>query len=243
VAAAAPATTSDPEEFIRDKSDDKFDPQGRKKIQNKKPEVTTPDAPTIDADAQKKRQTSGARKPWGTVKDKDGRQVYIDADGGKWVWPPNGSSWKPANLPPGADYVDKPLPTTTGYVPPEEEPVKVGFIKKLLGVKDYKGRQVWQRQDGLLAGFDPAEHKMFHIARKNPLMRDPNAPADNGGRPELIGKDHYDRDIYRYPNGRFGAWDADNRKMITIDAPALKEDINESSDMQRMRFLAGLTGN
>jgi hypothetical protein len=243
VAAAAPATTSDPEEFIRDKSDDKFDPQGRKKIQNKKPEVTTPDAPTIDADAQKKRQTSGARKPWGTVKDKDGRQVYIDADGGKWVWPANATSWQPANMVPGSDYVDKKLPTTTGYVPPEEEPPKIGFIKKLPGVKDYKGRQVWQRQDGLLAGFDPAEHRMYHIARKNPLMRDPNAPADNGGRPELIGKDHYDRDIYRYPNGRFGAWDADNRKMITIDAPALKEDINESSDMQRMRFLAGLTGN
>ena len=117
VAAGAPASTSDPEEFIRDKSDDKFDRPEKKKTQNPEPDVKKPDAPAINPDAQKKRQTSGARKAWGTVKDKDGRQVYIDGDGGKWVWPANGSSWQPANMVPGSDYVDKKLPTTTGYTP------------------------------------------------------------------------------------------------------------------------------
>jgi len=39
VAAAAPATTSDPTEFIRDKSDDKFDRPEKKKTQNKEPAV------------------------------------------------------------------------------------------------------------------------------------------------------------------------------------------------------------
>ena len=125
-----------------------------------------------------------------------------------------------------------------------DEPKRIGYVESLPGVKDSKGRQVWRKNDGVLAGFDPYEHRMYRIGNLLKLMRDPNAGAETGnGKLQPIGKTHEGLTIYRYANGRFGAWDAGNRKMIPIDAPASQATVaKESSDMQRMRLLAGLTG-
>jgi hypothetical protein len=125
-----------------------------------------------------------------------------------------------------------------------DEPKNAGYVEPLPGVKDSKGRQVWKKADGVLAGFDPYAHKMYRIGNEHKLMRDPKAGAETGnGKPQPIGKTHEGLTIYRYANGRFGAWDADNRKMIPMDAPSSQATVvKESSDMQRMRLLAGLTG-
>jgi hypothetical protein len=131
-----------------------------------------------------------------------------------------------------------------------DEPKRIGYVEPLPGVKDSKGRQVCKKADGVLAGFDPYEHKMYRIGNDHKLMRDPNAydsilgnPIRAAYRPKPIGKTNEGLTIYQYANGRFGAWDADNRKMIPIDAPASQATVaKESSDMQRMRLLAGLTG-
>jgi hypothetical protein len=130
-----------------------------------------------------------------------------------------------------------------------DEPKNAGYVEPLPGVKDSKGRQVWKKADGVLAGFDPYEHRMYRIGNINKLMRDPYAgefrPTSAAGinKPQPIGKTNEGLTIYQYANGRFGAWDADNRKMIPIDAPSSQATVvKESSDMQRMRLLAGLTG-
>jgi len=123
-------------------------------------------------------------------------------------------------------------------------PKQIGYVEPLPGVKDSKGRQVWKKADGVLAGFDPVEHRMYRIGNIHKLMQDPNAGAETGNsKPQPIGKTNEGLTIYRYANGRFGAWDADNRKMIPMDAPSSQATVvKESADTQRMRFLAGLTG-
>ena len=195
VAAAAPASGGgDPTQdlFIRDKSDDKFDRPEKKKTQNVEP---VPDL-RLDLDQQKKRQSGGDRKPWGTVKDKDGRQVFIDKDGGKWVWPANSSSWKPANMVPGSDYVDKKLPTTTGYTPPSS------------------GSQ----------GAEPAQ---------------PSNPAFN----RFKTVDAVDAEIKRFSSKYDMSLPANQRYIQNLKArksELVGRNVNESSGIDRMRFLAGL---
>jgi LysM domain len=127
-----------------------------KPVQNPQP------LPGPNVTTDPKHQSGGARRPWGTVKDKDGRQVYIDNDGGKWVWPSNSTAWQPANMVPGSDYIDKPLRTTTGYTPTVQgatpattggPPAGSGTI--MPGVKDSKGRQVYKRPDSSVMAWDP----------------------------------------------------------------------------------------
>jgi len=270
VAAAAPASTSDPEEFIRDKSDDKFDPIKKRKLADPVPGVaaiqellnslgmTDAQGNRLRPDgvwghrSQEAKEKFFKKFKYDSPEDKRYMELLQKVPKSYWttvVPDAKGQIMKSAG--PGASNADQDAaraaassaPAATGNASSDEEPPKVGFVKKLPGVKDFMGRQVWQKQDGLLAGFDPVGHRMHHITEKNPLLRDPNAATGNGNKLELIGKDNLGRDVYRYSNGRFGAWDADNRKMIIIDAPASQATVvNESSDIQRMRFLAGLTG-
>jgi hypothetical protein len=248
VAAAAPASTSDPEEFIRDKSDDKFDPQGRKQ-KNKEPVVNggINISPTVWAYAInmgliqngklnieriRKFQRSQNIEDDGIIGKDTSNAILSVGNAYRGAGTGRGDSGNPGGIPINVD-----------------EPKEIGYLEPLPGVKDSKGRQVWKKANGILAGFDPYDHTMYRIGNVHKLMRDPNAgefstaKAAGINKPQPIGKTHEGLTIYRYANGRFGAWDADKRKMIPMDAPASQATVaKESSDMQRMRLLAGLTG-
>lgn len=244
VAAGAPASTGDPEEFVRDKSGDKFDPQEKKKPIDTKSLVNggINIRPTVwayainmgliqngklDIERIKKFQRSQGIEDDGIIGKDTSNAILSVGNAYQGAGTGRGDSGNPGGTPINVDM-----------------PKQIGYVEPLPGVKDSKGRQVWKKNDGVLAGFDPYEHRMYRIGNLLKLMRDPNAGAETGnGKLQPIGKTHEGLTIYRYANGRFGAWDADNRKMIPIDAPASQATVaKESSDMQRMRLLAGLTG-
>jgi hypothetical protein len=263
VAAGAPSRYSDPEEFIRDKSNDKFDPQGRKQ-KNKEPDTKgwpyTPDpaqppvnkginiSPTVfayatnigliqngklDIERIRKFQRSQNIEDDGIIGKDTSNAILSVGNAYRGAGTGRGDSGNPGGTPINVD-----------------KPKEIGYLEPLPGVKDSKGRQVWKKADGVLAGFDPYAPAMYRIGNENKLMRDPYAwmgpnsvLAAGPNKPKPIGKTHEGLTIYQYANGRFGAWDADNRKMIPMDAPASRATVvKESSDMQRMRLLAGLTG-
>ena len=197
---------------------------------------------TTDPNQRIKRQSGGARKPWGTVKDKDGRQVYIDNDGGKWVMPPNTSAWKPANMVPGSDVTNKALPTTTGYTPPVQgaTPAATGPVST--------GRQPWEHTP---PAPDPVQVATPVPA---PINRGTNTkyknPPDQGATPATAGSV-----VVKSGDtlSKIAAANGTTVQAIMAANPSIKDanriaagqtvKLRESSDVARIRHLAGLTRN
>ena len=255
---------SEMDDFGREGNRKRAEPVQQNPTPTKKPVSTV----TTDPNQRIKRQSGGARKPWGTVKDKDGLQVYIDNDGGKWVWPANGSSWKPANMVPGADYVDKKLPTTIGYTPPGQSatptptsgnPVYDRFktvdavdaeIKRLKDkgadmrlpanqqyISNLEARKAELGGTGPAAPAQAATPVAASGAKIDPKVKMLQQNLNDAGanlKVDGIMGPATQAAMKKYPNALRGyPW----MTGAILEEPSMKE----SSDIQRMRFLAGLT--
>jgi hypothetical protein len=214
-----------------------------------------------------KHQSGGARRPWGTVKDKDGRQVYIDNDGGKWVWPSNSTAWQPANMVPGSDYINKPLRTTTGYTPPVQ-----GATPATGPVST--GRQPWEHTPPAAEPAQAATPVPAAINRgtntkyKNPPETHPtNMSYDKNGKPlwPMPSPFPANQNAQPAPAGdsvtvksgdtlsKIAAANGTTVQAIMAANPSIKDankiaagqtvKLRESSDLARIRHLAGLTRN
>jgi LysM domain len=268
---------SEMDDFGREGNRKKNDTGPVKPVQNPQP------LPGPNVTTDPKHQSGGARRPWGTVKDKDGRQVYIDNDGSKWVWPPNSTAWQPANMVPGSDYIDKALPTTTGYTPPGqgatpattgEPPAGSGTI--MPGVKDSKGRQVYKRPDSSVMAWDPttqlfsfydapsvtrgSKSGQDYVNPAQPRATQAATQATTGTAAGTMG-DYKSRapagDSVTVKSGdtlsKIAAANGTTVQAIMAANPSIKDankiaagqtvKLRESSDLARIRHLAGLTRN
>ena len=260
VAAAAPASTSDPEEFIRDKSDDKFDRQGRKKTQNKEPDLVQPPEvkkkPTVGGDTKRISGNTIAPElviPPGTpgtmlpgVKDIEGRQVWRRPDSSEMAWDPKKNGWFPTGI-------LNPTTKNSGSTYPQPGDIPPGTPGTMLpGVKDSEGRQVWRRPDSSEMGWDTKTQRWFPISIFNRKFS-PAPQGSQGSEPapassSILNRfktlDAVDAEIKRFTSKSDMSLPINKRYLQSLEgrkSELVGRNVNESSGLDRMRFLAGLT--
>jgi hypothetical protein len=263
VAAGAPSRTSDPEEFIRDKSDDKFDRQGRKKTQNKEPNPVQPPVvstkPTPGGDDKRISGNTIAPEiviPPGTpgtmlpgVKDSEGRQVWQRPDSSIMAWDPKKNGWFPTGI-------LNPTTKNAGATYPQPGDIPPGQPGTLLpGVKDSEGRQVWRRPDSSEMGWDSKTQRWHPISIFNRKFN--SAPQGSQGAepaPASVSNpafnrfktiDAVDAEIKRFKDKGYDMSLAANKQYLQAlnnrKSELVGRNVNESAGLDRMRFLAGLT--
>ena len=258
VAAGAPASTSDPEEFIRDKSDDKFDLQGRKKTQNKEPVPVQPPEvkkkPTVGGDNKRISGNTIAPEiviPPGTpgtmlpgVKDSEGRQVWRRPDSSEMAWDPKKNGWFPTGI-------LNPTTKNSGATYPQPGDIPPGTPGTMLpGVKDSEGRQVWRRPDSSEMGWDTKTQRWYPISIFNRKFNSAPqgsqgsepAPASSSILNRFKTVDAVDAEIKRFLDKGYDMRLPANQQYVNNLTARRAEvaKVRESSDIGRMRLLAGL---
>jgi len=258
VAAAAPASTSDPEEFIRDKSDDKFDRQGRKKTQNKEPVPVQPPVvnkkPTPGGDDKRISGNTIAPEiviPPGTpgtmlpgVKDSEGRQVWKRPDSSEMGWDTKTQRWFPTGI-------LNPTTKNSGATYPQPGDLPPGTPGTMLpGVKDSEGRQVWRRPDSSEMGWDTKTQRWYPISIFNRKFNSAPqgsqgsepAPASSSILNRFKTVDAVDAEIKRFLDKGYDMRLPANQQYVNNLTARRAEvaKVRESSDIGRMRLLAGL---
>jgi hypothetical protein len=230
----------------------------KKKTQNKEPDLVQPPVintkPTPGGDNKRISGNTIAPEiviPPGTpgtmlpgVKDIEGRQVWRRPDSSEMAWDPKKNGWFPTGI-------LNPTTKNSGATYPQPGDIPPGTPGTMLpGVKDSEGRQVWRRPDSSEMAWDPKTqrwhpisifNRKFNSAPQGSQGSEP-APASSSILNRFKTVDAVDAEIKRFLDKGYDMRLPANQQYVNNLTARRAEvaKVRESSDIGRMRLLAGL---
>jgi hypothetical protein len=230
----------------------------KKKTQNKEPVPVQPTVvktkPTPGGDNKRISSDTTAPEiviPPGTpgtmlpgVKDSEGRQVWKRPDSSEMGWDTKTQRWFPTGI-------LNPTTKNSGATYPQPGDIPPGTPGTMLpGVKDSEGRQVWRRPDSSEMGWDTKTQRWYPISIFNRKFN--SAPQGSQGsepapaRSSILNRfktvDAVDAEIKRFLDKGYDMRLPANQQYVNnlTDRRAELAKVRESSDISRMRLLAGV---
>jgi hypothetical protein len=179
------------------------------------------------------------------VKDSEGRQVWRRPDSSEMAWDPKKNGWFPTGI-------LNPTTKNSGATYPQPGDIPVGTPGTMLpGVKDSEGRQVWRRPDSSEMGWDTKTQRWYPISIFNRKFS-PAPQGSQGSEPAPASNQLYNRfktidavdsEIKRFKSKSDMSLPINQQYIQNLEArksELVGRNVNESSGLQRIKFLAGL---